>query len=246
MKHLYGLTVLVLGLGDSGLAMARWSARCGAQVRVADTREQPPQLAALREHLPQASFSGGPFTASLLDGVNLVLKSPGLSPRDPAVAALLDQAAERGLLVQGELTLFARALADLKAERGYAPQLIAITGTNGKTTTTMMAGTLVARAGKRVAVAGNVGPTMLQTLAEALDLEPEAQEQEPSPQPSTEAGEGAEPDRTPSPGTGEGGGEGTTVEAAPPEDEDAVPLQLAPPPPAAPRFEHLPEVWVLE
>ncbi len=65
----------------------------------------------------------------------------------------------------GELDLFVRALADLKAERGYAPQLLAITGTNGKTTTTAMTALLVERAGRSVATAGNIGPTLLDTLA---------------------------------------------------------------------------------
>ncbi|HEY1393337.1 MAG TPA: UDP-N-acetylmuramoyl-L-alanine--D-glutamate ligase, partial [Methylibium sp.] len=119
-----------------------------------------------------------------------------------------------------------------------------------KTTTTMMAGALVARAGKRAAVAGNVGPTMLQTLAEALDLEPEVpveQAQEAAPAESVEAPSSDAP--TPAPSASQEAMEAevdTGAEAAPPEDEDAVPLQLAPPPPAAPRFEHLPEVWVLE
>jgi UDP-N-acetylmuramoylalanine--D-glutamate ligase len=54
MKFLSGLTVLVLGLGDSGLAMARWCARCGATVRVWDSRENPPQAAALEERVPRA------------------------------------------------------------------------------------------------------------------------------------------------------------------------------------------------
>jgi UDP-N-acetylmuramoylalanine--D-glutamate ligase len=99
-----------------------------------------------------------------------VLKSPGLSPHDPHIAGPLEATAATGVLVQGELELFAQALADLKAEQGYAPKLIAITGTNGKTTTTAMTALLVERSGKRVAVAGNIGPTMLQTLADALDL----------------------------------------------------------------------------
>ncbi len=200
MDTLQHTTVLVLGLGESGLAMARWCARLGAEVRVWDSREQPANAAALAEHVPAAQWVRGPLTDEAFAGVDLVLKSPGLSPQDERIAAALKHAADRGLPVQGELDLFARALADLETERGYAPAVLAITGTNGKTTTTAMAAQLIARAGKRVAVAGNIGPTMLQTLADALDLEPAA---------------------------------APTIAPAAPE-------------PAAPVFEFLPEVWVLE
>src|SRR5205085_3698024 len=91
---------------------------------------------------------------------------------DARIAGPLARAADRGLLVQGELELFARALDGLKAERGYAPKVVAVTGTNGKTTTTAMAALLIERAGRRVAIAGNIGPTMLQTLSDALDGAP--------------------------------------------------------------------------
>jgi UDP-N-acetylmuramoylalanine--D-glutamate ligase len=182
MKHLRDLPVLVLGLGDSGLAMARWCARGGARVRVWDSRENPPQAGALALAVPEAQLLSGPLGADRLEGtgdladVRLVLKSPGLAPADERVAPLLAAARARGLAIQGELDLFARALADLKEERGYAPKVLAITGTNGKTTTTALTAMLVERSGARVGLAGNIGPTMLDTLAAALDLETEPEE----------------------------------------------------------------------
>ncbi len=165
MNDLQNLHVLVLGLGDSGLAMARWCAAHGSVVSVWDTRAQAPQAAALAEHVPSAVVLSGPLTEASFEGIQLVLKSPGLSPLDERIAAPL-AAAE--LPVQSELDLFARALVDLKEDRSYAPKVLAITGTNGKTTTTSMAALLIARTGKRVGVAGNIGPTMLQTLADAI------------------------------------------------------------------------------
>ncbi len=164
---LHGQTVLVLGLGASGLAMAEWCARQGANVRVADSRESPPMAAALAETLPATVLQRG-FDPGLLDGVQRVLKSPGLSPLEPQLAALLARAREQGVPVSGELALFTEALAQLKAERGYAPKLVAVTGTNGKTTVTMLAALLIERSGLRTAVAGNVGPSLLATLTEAL------------------------------------------------------------------------------
>ncbi|MEY8879614.1 MAG: UDP-N-acetylmuramoyl-L-alanine--D-glutamate ligase [Leptothrix sp. (in: b-proteobacteria)] len=178
MNLLRDQRVLVLGLGDSGLAMARWARRCGAaQIRVADSRSAPPQAAQLAADVPEAALVCGAFTPALADGVQLVLKSPGLSPLDPAVAVLIDAAEAQGARTLGELGLFAHALADLKAARGYAPQVIAITGTNGKTTTTALTALLIERAGLRVAMAGNIGPTMLDTLGAALDLEPDTDPQ---------------------------------------------------------------------
>jgi UDP-N-acetylmuramoylalanine--D-glutamate ligase len=160
--------VLILGLGASGLAMARWCARYGAHVTVADTRDVPPQLDSLREHLPHARFVLGAFAADLVDTpVQAVFRSPGLSPEQ--VAVVLDAARVRGVEVGGELSLFASALADLRAAQAYAPTVLAVTGTNGKTTVTALAGQLVERSGRTVAVAGNIGPTLLDTLAEKID-----------------------------------------------------------------------------
>jgi UDP-N-acetylmuramoylalanine--D-glutamate ligase len=172
---------LVLGLGDSGLAMAAWAARLGARVTVWDSREQPPQLAALRERLPEAAFAHGEFTPELLASIDhswVLLKSPGLSPLDARLKPLLARAEEIGLRVRGELELFAQALAELKTLYRYEPGVLAITGTNGKTTTTSMTALLVERAGRRVAMAGNIGPTLLGTLSDALDKEPMPQPKE--------------------------------------------------------------------
>jgi len=283
MRHLQDQTVLILGLGASGLAMARWCSRHGAHVTVADTREAPPLLATLREELPGVAFVGGAFTPELVQGtaVRAVYRSPGLAPA--TIAPVADAARAMGLPVGGELDLFARALADLREplvaetveavaeasaspeasseaalidaldapdasdtadetdtvdegavtldasdvpvapdapegepalaadvsgdsheasaavapeaepvpddageesalpallalaqaepEPGYRPAVLAITGTNGKTTVTSLLGQLVQRAGKTVAVAGNIGPTLLDTLSAHMDAQ---------------------------------------------------------------------------
>ena len=166
--QLQGQHVLILGLGASGLAMARWCALAGADVTVADTRDAPPQLAALQAEWPDVRFVSGPFSASLVEGtsVRAVFRSPGLAPE--VVASVVDAARNMGLWQGGELSLFAAGLENLKTRFGYAPQVLAITGTNGKTTVTALTGQLVARAGKAVKVAGNIGPTLLDTLTEAI------------------------------------------------------------------------------
>jgi len=161
--------VLVLGLGESGLAMARWCGRNGCRVRVADTREAPANLTALQAEVSNAAFAGGAFTDALLEDVTLVAISPGLSPNEPATRALLDAAQARGIPVWGEIELFAQALGYLEGVSGYAPRVLAITGTNGKTTTTALAGRLVERAGKTVAVAGNISPSALDKLSACID-----------------------------------------------------------------------------
>ena len=163
--------VLVLGLGHSGLAMARWCARQGQAVRVWDTRADPPQRAALAELLPQAVFDAAPLDEQRLAGVQRVLKSPGLAPADARIAPLLAAARARGIAVHGELDLYQQALAALREARGYAPRVLAVTGTNGKTTVTALTAQLVARTGLRAQAAGNIGPGLLDALREALDAE---------------------------------------------------------------------------
>jgi UDP-N-acetylmuramoylalanine--D-glutamate ligase len=134
MKGLKDHHVLVLGLGYSGLAMARWCARHGAQVTVADTRPAPPQLATLEAECPGARFVSGNFDEALLaqGAWTLVARSPGLAPAQ--LAAVNAWAQAHGVAVVGELDLFAQALGELSQREvnPYTPKVLAITGTNGK------------------------------------------------------------------------------------------------------------------
>ncbi len=170
LPPLQGQNILVLGLGASGLAMTRWCVRQGAaSVTVADTRATPPQLGALQQELPQVRFVPGAFGPALVEGQNLhaIYRSPGLSPAE--IAPVLGAAHAASSSIGGELSLYSQALRTLRTAQGYAPAVLAITGTNGKTTVTSLTGQLMAQAGKSVAVAGNIGPTLLDTLAGHLD-----------------------------------------------------------------------------
>ncbi len=169
MKQLQSKNVLVLGLGLSGLAMARWCVRWGATVTVADTRMEPPQLPALRREVPQAVFvhadSGG--VSALCNSADAIYRSPGLAPNE--VLSMCGQSVASKVVMGGELDLFVAALDELRESQSYVPQVLAVTGTNGKTTVTSLTGQLVQRAGKTVVVAGNIGPTLLDTLSTHLD-----------------------------------------------------------------------------
>lgn len=162
-------SVLVLGLGESGLAMARWCLREGARVRVADTRNAPPKRAALDADV---DVRLGAFDDSLLDDIDLIAISPGLAPGAQPQAALLASAKARGIPVVGEIELFAWKLESLKRDAGYAPRVVAITGTNGKTTVTRLVGRMCEAAGRSTVVAGNVSPAALDALSNALDGAP--------------------------------------------------------------------------
>jgi UDP-N-acetylmuramoylalanine--D-glutamate ligase len=138
---LAGKRVLVLGLGDTGLSVARWTEQHGAIVRIADTRSAPPRQFAGDVHL-------GAFTPALLEGVDLLCISPGLPLADPLIAEALG----RGIPVLGDVELFAWT--------NSAP-VLAITGTNGKSTVTALAGHLLKSAGIDAEVAGNIAPPVL-------------------------------------------------------------------------------------
>lgn len=152
-----GARVVVVGLGDSGLSMARWLQRHGAHVRGTDTRAQPPQADALRRELPGVPLALGTAPDDEIAGADIIAVSPGVDRRSGGLAL----AAKRGIPVVGDVELFAQAL----AQRGDAPPLIAITGSNGKSTVTAMSGAICAAAGLEPVLAGNIGLPVLDALA---------------------------------------------------------------------------------
>ena len=159
--------VLVLGLGQTGLSLARHLVAAGAVPTVADTREQPPGLAVLRETLPEVRCVCGPLWSALFDGIDLVAVSPGVAVSGPLADPEVSAARARGIPMIGDIELFAGALAAEKLASGYDPKVLAITGTNGKTTVTALAAHLARAAGKRALAAGNIGPAVLDAWAKA-------------------------------------------------------------------------------
>ena len=151
-----GQRILVLGLGLTGLSLALWLRGRGASVQVADTRDDPPMLAKLKSRAPEIPVRLGPWESTLFNDVDLVTISPGLNINHPAIAA----ARERNVPFVGDIELFARELP-------ASQRVIAITGSNGKSTVTALTGALCSASGLRTVVAGNIGIPVLDALAKA-------------------------------------------------------------------------------
>lgn len=148
---------IVVGLGKSGMSLVRFLARQGVPFAVADTRENPPELATLRAQYPQVEVRCGELDAGFLCRASELYVSPGLSLRTPALV----EAAARGVRLSGDIDLFAR--------HAKAP-IVAITGSNAKSTVTTLVGEMAVAAGKRVAVGGNLGTPALDLLADDVEL----------------------------------------------------------------------------
>ncbi|HZF22112.1 MAG TPA: UDP-N-acetylmuramoyl-L-alanine--D-glutamate ligase [Burkholderiales bacterium] len=149
--------VLVLGLGSSGMSMARWLAGRGARVHVADSRPVPPNADQLREELPDIDLHTGAFRPESFADAELIAISPGVPLAEPLVQAAL----ARGLEVIGDIELFARVRDEFPGAK-----VIGITGSNGKSTVTEMVGTMTRAARTRTLVAGNIGLPILEALWE--------------------------------------------------------------------------------
>ena len=171
---------LILGLGESGVAMARWCLRNGAAVRLIDTRNESQFSDRQNAWLDELKISGlkdihfGPLDDELLADIDVIGISPGLSPLLEPTQSFLVKARKARIDVWSEIEFFARAIAALSRmaqlnNSPYSSTVLAITGTNGKTTTTALTGQLCERAGKKVAVAGNISPAALDKLMSCLN-----------------------------------------------------------------------------
>ena len=148
---------LVVGLGTTGLAAARFLASRGEEVLVIDSRANPPGLAALRAAQPELRIELGNLHPRWLEGVSRVVISPGLG-LDIGIAA---EARRRGIPLVGEIELFAGAAS--------AP-VVAVTGSNGKSTVVTLVERMLAAAGVRAAAGGNLGPAAVDLLAKKPDV----------------------------------------------------------------------------
>lgn len=153
-----GRSILVLGLGDTGLSAIRWLARRGARLRAADTRAAPPALGAVRDAHPGVGISLGAFDEALLEGVDTVVASPGVALREPVLRAAL----ARGIEVVGDVEVFAREVA-IVAPRA---RVLGVTGTNGKSTVTALAAQMAVSSSRRALALGNIGVPVLDALDE--------------------------------------------------------------------------------
>jgi UDP-N-acetylmuramoylalanine--D-glutamate ligase len=148
-------SVLVLGLGETGLSMLRYLKAQGARVRVADSRNNPPGLAEAKKYVIDPLIFCGSFDDEMFIGIDLIAISPGVPLRDPVVA----RAMACGFPVVGDIELFAQSL-----PKDNRPRIIAITGANGKTTVTSMVEHLCKAAGKDAVAAGNISPAVLDVV----------------------------------------------------------------------------------
>ena len=166
--------ILVLGAGDTGLSVVRWGQRVGARVRLADSRN-PEAIASsvdyLQRNFPDVECCFGPWSAARFDEwtshAELIVASPGVAVAGPACDPAIARAIAQGKKIVGDIELFALHQNSLIEKNGKKPKVIGITGSNGKSTVTAMAGAMCAAAGLKTVVAGNIGLPVLDALASA-------------------------------------------------------------------------------
>lgn len=149
---------MVIGMGKTGLSCMRFLCARGERPLWFDTRPEPPGLAGIRDEFPDIALHCGPLDAALLCGAQEIVVSPGVSVLEPALVA----AAKAGVALIGDIELFVRAT---------AKPVIAITGSNAKSTVTTLVGEMAAACGLRAGVGGNLGTPVLDMLAQDADTD---------------------------------------------------------------------------
>ena len=157
MQSISQQTQVVVGLGKSGLSLVRFLARQGQRFAVADSRENPPELSALQRDYPRVDVHCGPLSVELLSAAQVLYVSPGLALSTPAIQAAISS----GVTVSGDIDLF--------AQHARAP-IVAIPGSNAKSTVTTLVGDMFTAAGLNVAIGGNLGTPALDLLDDAIDV----------------------------------------------------------------------------
>ncbi len=165
MREIKDKTVLVLGLGETGLSMLRYLSAQGAHLRAADSRTAPAGVSEAAKYVQAQQIFCGPFTASLFEGIDLIAISPGVPLAETEVVRALN----RGVPVVGDIELLAMHL----QRQQHRPKVLAITGANGKTTVTSMVAHMCGYAGKDAVAAGNISPAVLDVMMRRGANQPE-------------------------------------------------------------------------
>lgn len=148
---------VIVGMGMTGLSCARYLRARNVPVVLVDSRVLPPALDQARREMPDLQIVTGALRGEVLRTAEKIIVSPGVSLHEPAIA----QALSAGVELSSDIDLFCQA---------SAQPLIAITGSNGKSTVTTLVGNMARRSGKQVAVGGNIGVPVLELLAEEREL----------------------------------------------------------------------------
>ena len=146
---------LVIGLGETGFSCIKYLRAKNIPVMVADTRDNPPHLADCRAQFPEVEIHLGKFSDAVFSTATTLVVSPGISLEEPCIK----KATENNIPIVGDIELFVR---DAKAP------IVAITGSNGKTTLTTLMGQLINDAGKKAVVCGNIGTPVLDVLTQEI------------------------------------------------------------------------------
>ena len=145
----------VIGLGATGYSVVRYLRAHGLQVSVLDSRSEPPMAAMLADTHPEVAAKFGEFESANLLDVELIISSPGVGLREP----MLQSAKQAGAHIVGDVELF--------LQENQKP-IIAITGSNGKSTVTTLVGKMIEAGGLTPNVAGNIGKPVLDTLTDSM------------------------------------------------------------------------------